>query len=248
MTSSSAHSAPHPWHELPRAAFDLETTSPNPHEARIVSANISIINGKAELMQSHNWLVNPGVPIPPETTKIHGISDADVQADGRDPVEAVREMSELLSQLFQTMPVIAFNAPYDFTVLRSEAQRHGVETIDASPVIDPLVLDRKLDRFRRGKRTLSVMSEFYNVPLNKAHTADADALAAVGVADEIARRYPAEVQIVPLLLHSQQVQWHQEWAANFQDFLRRKNPSARVDGSWPLTYGGAASAPASRSA
>ena len=248
MTSSSAHSAPHPWHELPRAAFDLETTSPNPHEARIVSANISIINGKAELMQSHNWLVNPGVPIPPETTKIHGISDADVQADGRDPVEAVREMSELLSQLFQTMPVIAFNAPYDFTVLRSEAQRHGVETIDASPVIDPLVLDRKLDRFRRGKRTLSVMSEFYNVPLNKAHTADADALAAVGVADEIARRYPAEVQIVPLLLHSQQVQWHQEWAANFQDFLRRKNPAARVDGSWPLTYGGAASAPASRSA
>lgn len=236
MTSQTGENAPYPWHELPRAAFDLETTSANPREARIVSANISIINGKAELMQSHNWLVNPGVPIPPETTEIHGISDSDVQANGCDPQEATREISELLSQLFQTMPVIAFNAPYDFTVLHAEAQRHGVETINASPVIDPLVLDRKLDRFRRGKRTLTVMSEFYNVPLHNAHSADADALAAVGVADEIARRYPAEVQIDPLLLHSQQVQWHQEWAANFQDFLRRKNPTARVDGSWPLTF------------
>lgn len=236
MTSHTGENAPYPWHELPRAAFDLETTSANPREARIVSANISIINGKAELMQSHNWLVNPGVPIPPETTEIHGISDSDVQANGRDPQEATLEISELLSQLFQTMPVIAFNAPYDFTVLHAEAQRHGVETINASPVIDPLVLDRKLDRFRRGKRTLTVMSEFYNVPLHNAHSADADALAAVGVADEIALRYPAEVQIDPLLLHSQQVQWHQEWAANFQDFLRRKNPTARVDGSWPLTF------------
>lgn len=236
MTSHTGENAPYPWHELPRAAFDLETTSANPREARIVSANISIINGKAELMQSHNWLVNPGVPIPPETTEIHGISDSDVQANGRDPQEATREISELLSQLFQTMPVIAFNAPYDFTVLHAEAQRHGVETINASPVIDPLVLDRKLDRFRRGKRTLTVMSEFYNVPLHNAHSADADALAAVGVADEIARRYPGEVQIDPLLLHSQQVQWHQEWAENFQDFLRRKNPTARVDGSWPLTF------------
>ena len=199
MTSHTGENAPYPWHELPRAAFDLETTSANPREARIVSANISIINGKAELMQSHNWLVNPGVSIPPETTEIHGISDADVQANGRDPQEATREISELLSQLFQTMPVIAFNAPYDFTVLHAEAQRHGVETINASPVIDPLVLDRKLDRFRRGKRTLTVMSEFYNVPLHNAHSADADVFAAVGVADEIARRYPAEVQIDPFL-------------------------------------------------
>lgn len=221
------------WHELPRAAFDLETTGTDPRTARIVTASVVIVNGRDELLQHNEWLVNPGVEIPEAASAVHGISTQKAQAEGQDAAQATAEISALLGELFQTMPVMAFNAPYDFTVLEAESRRYGVASIDPSPVIDPLVLDRAVDRYRRGKRTLTVMSEFYGVSLVDAHTSAADALATIGVADAIARRYPSQIQVEPLQLHAAQVGWHQAWAANFQEFLRRKNPDAVVDHAWP---------------
>lgn len=221
------------WHQLPRAAFDLETTGRDPRTARIVTASVVIVNGRDELLQHHEWLVDPGVPIPAEASAVHGISTEQAQAEGRDPAEAVAEISTLLAELFQTMPVMAFNAPYDFTVLEAEARRHGIASIDPSPVIDPLVLDRAVDSYRRGKRTLTAMSEFYGVCLVDAHTSAADALATIGVADAIARKYPSQIQVDPLQLHGAQSGWHRSWAENFQDFLRRKDPSAEIDPAWP---------------
>lgn len=221
------------WQELPRAAFDLETTGTDPHAARIVTASVVIVNGRDELLQHHEWLVDPGVEIPESAAAVHGISTEKARAEGRDAAEATAEIAALLGELFQTMPIMAFNAPYDFTVLEAESRRYGVAPIDPAPVIDPLVMDRAVDKYRRGKRTLSVMSEFYGVSLVDAHTSAADALATIGVADAIARRYPSQIQIDPLQLHSAQAGWHQAWAQNFQDFLRRKNPAAVVDSAWP---------------
>jgi DNA polymerase III subunit epsilon len=222
-----------PWHELPRAAFDLETTGKDPRTARIVTASIVIVNGRDELLQHHEWLVNPGVPIPEEATAVHGISTEQAVAEGQDPAQATAEIAELLRALLQTMPVMVFNAPYDFTVLEAESRRYGVPSIEPSPVIDPLVIDRAVDRYRRGKRTLGVMAEHYGVSLVDAHTSAADALATIGVADAIARKFPREVQVDPLSLHGAQVNWQAAWAENFQDYLRRKDPSATVDASWP---------------
>jgi DNA polymerase-3 subunit epsilon len=224
---------PYAWHELPRAAFDLETTGTDPRTARIVTASVVIVNGRDELLQHHEWLVDPGIEIPEAAAAVHGITTQKARAEGRDAAEATTEIATLLGELFQTMPVMAFNAPYDFTVLEAESRRHGVASIDPSPVIDPLVLDRAVDRYRRGKRTLTVMSEFYGVSLVDAHTSAADALATIGVADAIARRYPSRIQIDPLQLHAAQIGWQKAWAENFQEFLRRKNPAAVVESSWP---------------
>lgn len=221
------------WHELPRAAFDLETTGKDPGTARIVTASVVIVNGRDELLQHHEWLVDPGVEIPEEAAAVHGVSTQQARAEGQDAAEATAQIATLLGELFETMPVMAFNAPYDFTVLEAESRRYGVDCLDPAPVIDPLVLDRAVDRYRRGKRTLSVMSEFYGVSLVDAHTSAADALATIGVADAIARKYPAQIQVEPLQLHSAQIGWQRAWAENFQDFLRRKNPSATVDAAWP---------------
>lgn len=221
------------WQELPRAAFDLETTGTDPHTARIVTASVVIVNGRNELLQSHEWLVNPGVPIPEGAAAVHGITTEMAVSNGQDPAEATAQISALLADLLQTMPVMAFNASYDFTVLEEEARRYGVAPIEPSPVIDPLVMDRAVDKYRRGKRTLTAMSEFYGVSLVDAHTSSADALATIGVADAIARQYPEKIQIDPLQLHGAQTGWHRAWAENFQDFLRRKDPAAVVDAAWP---------------
>ena len=221
------------WHTLPRAAFDLETTGRDPLDARIVTASILVVNGRSEILQTREWLVNPGVAIPEEASAIHGISTAKAQADGMDAATAVAEISAFLADLFLTMPVMAFNAAYDFTVLDREAKRHGLARIVPAPVIDPYVLDKQVDKYRRGKRNLSVMSEFYGVPLLNAHTSEADAAATIGIADAQAAKYP-QLQADPAALHAQQIKWAAEQAASLQEYFRRKNPDAVVDGQWPV--------------
>lgn len=222
------------WHELPRAAFDLETTGRDPRTARVVTASILVVNAKAEILQHREWLVNPGVRIPEEASDIHGITTEVAERDGMDPATAVAEISVFLDALFQTMPVMVFNAAYDFTVLREEAKRYGIDQIDPRPVIDPYIIDKQVDKYRRGKRTLVAMCEFYQVPLINAHTSVADAAATIAVADRLAEKYASQLQIDPLLLHSNQIEWAATQAASFQDYLRRRDPSAVVEGDWPV--------------
>lgn len=222
------------WHTLPRASFDLETTGPEPTEARIVTASVVVVNGRQEIIASREWLVNPGIEIPEGAIEIHGVTNEKVKAEGQDAATAVAEITAYLSDLFQTMPVMAFNASYDFTVLDRECRRYGITPLTPAPVIDPYILDKQVDKYRRGKRTLIAVSEFYGVPLVNAHTSLADAAATVGVADTMAERYPKELQVDPLLLHGSQVAWAAAQAASLEEYFQRKNPDAVVDGSWPV--------------
>ena len=115
---------------------------------------------------------------------------------------------------------MAFNAAYDFTVLANECARYGLQTPTATPVIDPFILDKQMDRYRRGKRTLVALCELYGVRLEAAHTSAADALATIGVADALARRYPG-LCIDAAELHERQIGWCAQQAASFQEWLRR---------------------------
>lgn len=222
------------WHQLPRAAFDLETTGKDPLEARIVTASVVIVNARQEIINHREWLVNPGIPIPEEASAVHGVSTERAVASGVDPAVAVAEISLHLQDLFRTMPVMAFNASYDFTVLAREGARHGVPGLAPAPVIDPYIIDKRVDRYRRGKRTLGALCEHYGVPLRQAHTSVADAAATIGVADAQALRYARDLAIDPSELHQQQVLWAAEQAASLQEYFRRKDPVAVVDGTWPV--------------
>lgn len=225
------------WHELPRAAFDVETTGRDPHEARIVTASIILVNGLGRPLQELEWLVNPGISIPAEASAIHGITNDKAAKEGMDAAQAAAEIAQTLGSYFDAgIPVMAFNAPYDFTVLAEECGRHGMDMPEPTPVIDPFVLDKQMDRYRRGKRTLVALSEFYQVPLENAHTSAADAMATIGVADALAMKYP-ELQVDPSELHASQVEWCAKQATNFQEWLRRTKPDAVVDGVWPLREG-----------
>ncbi|EMY35619.1 DNA polymerase III subunit epsilon [Arthrobacter crystallopoietes BAB-32] len=226
------------WHELPRAAFDLETTGRDPLEARIVTASIILVDGAGQPLQQHEWLVDPGIEIPLEASAIHGVTTEQARFGGQRSVDAVAEISSVLGGFFAAgVPVIAFNASYDFTVLKSECDRHGLPGCPARPVIDPFVLDKQVDRYRRGKRTLTALSFLYGVRLDAAHTSAADALAAIGVADALAAKY-SELRMDPKELHDAQIGWCARQAAGLQQWLRRTNPDASVDGRWPLIEAG----------
>lgn len=102
-------------------------------------------------------------------------------------------------------------------------------------MIDPYTIDRAVDRYRRGKRTLEAVCAEYGVVLDAAHDAGADALAAVRVGAAIAERHASVAALAPAELHERQVDWYADWAADFQQFLRKKgNADAVIDAGWPL--------------
>ncbi|MBT2508738.1 3'-5' exonuclease [Streptomyces sp. ISL-98] len=229
------------WHGEPLVGFDLETTGTEPLESRIVTAAIVGVKGGAVVRQ-RDWLADPGIRIPAQASAIHGISSERAGAEGRPAREVADEIAETLAGYWrQGIPVVAYNAAFDLTLLTAELNRHGLPSLSErlgggiGPVVDPYTIDRAVDRYRRGKRTLEAVCVEYGVVLDGAHEAGADALAAVRVARAIAERHPQVAALSPSELHDRQIQWYADWAADFQSFLRKKgNPDATVDPAWPL--------------
>ncbi|MGO4385580.1 3'-5' exonuclease [Specibacter sp. RAF43] len=223
------------WNLHPRAAFDLETTGRDPRTARIVTASVVVVDDSGAVAETYEWLADPGVEIPEETTAIHGISTAHAREHGRPADVVAAEVGAVLATLFaNNIPVIAFNASYDFTVLAYEARRHDLAQITPSPVIDPFICNKQVDRFRKGSRTLVALCEEYGVSLQDAHTSAADAEATLRLADALAAKYSA-LRVDVAELHESQVGWAREQAADFQQYLRRiKDPTAVIEGGWPV--------------
>lgn len=215
------------------AAFDLETTGLDLKTARVVTACVVVIDHAGEPEQLHEWLINPGIEIPETAAAVHGVTTEIAVRDGVEPSAAILEITELLEKLSLEMPLVAFNAPYDFTILANEAIRYGHNPIDPKPVVDPLVLDKKADQYRRGKRNLGVMSEHYGVELTDAHNSTADALAAGRLAQQIAKKW-AELDMPIEQLHEAQTKWSDEQSESFAKYMRTQNrPEFQAELGWP---------------
>ncbi|MCS5733339.1 exonuclease domain-containing protein [Herbiconiux daphne] len=218
------------------AVFDLETTGIDVETSRIVTANISLLDASGTAVSRLDWLADPQVDIPEQATAVHGITTEHARSAGRPAADVVAEIvAELRRALAEGYAIVVYNAPYDITLLNREAVRHGVPPLEQpSPVIDPLVIDKQVDRYRKGKRTLEVSAAHYGVELLDAHDAGADAIAAGRVAQAIAAKFAAELDLSPHDLHEAQVAWHEEQCASFEDYMRRtKNPSFTSRRGWP---------------
>ncbi|MEW2512313.1 3'-5' exonuclease [Streptomyces sp. NPDC046870] len=230
------------WHQELLIGFDLETTGTDPREARIVTG--TVIEVKAgEPMGRREWLADPGVEIPADAVAVHGISNERATAEGRPADQVADAIADVLVSYWKTgVPVVAYNAAFDLTLLSAELRRYGLPSLTdrlggthPAPVVDPYTIDRWVDRYRRGKRNLEAVCAEYGIVLGAAHNATADALAAARLASAIADRHPKIASLAPAELHRSQIEWCAQWAADFQAFLRRKGEAdAVVDGSWPL--------------
>lgn len=219
--------------------FDLETTGVDVTTDRIVTAHVGLLDASGSVIRARDWLADPGVDIPEGASAIHGITTARARAEGRPAAAVVSEVVGALRALLDAgIPVVAYNAPFDFSLLKHEAIRHGVDPIVApSPVIDPLVVDKAYDRWRRGKRTLEIVAAHYAVRLDGAHEASADAVAAGRVAQALADRFAAWLPGSAEELHTRQIAWARAQAASLTDYfiqIGRLDPDERLDGRWPI--------------
>jgi DNA polymerase-3 subunit epsilon len=150
----------------PLIFFDLETTGINIASDRIVEISYLKITPAGE-ESSKTILVNPGIPIPKETTKIHGITDEDVK-----DAPAFAEIAQSLANEFEGCDFAGYNLnKFDIPLLAEEFMRVNVDfDLKKRKFVDVQVIFHKMEQ-----RTLSAAYKFYcNKELKDAHTATAD--------------------------------------------------------------------------
>jgi DNA polymerase-3 subunit epsilon len=185
------------WHQERMAAFDLETTGVDPEEARIVEAYVGHVGGGKD-PEELSALVNPGVEVPEEASKIHGYTTEFLREHGRPAAEAIEGIAAWVTAAFlRDIPIVGHNVGgYDLTVLDRECLRHGLPGLaertngKVGPVIDTRVLSKHIEPFRRkisaeqGPHVLKTCAQVFGVDWSdeSAHGARYDAVISARVA------------------------------------------------------------------
>jgi len=150
----------------PLVFFDLETTGIDVSSDRIVELSYLKVypNGDEE---SKTMRINPGVPIPPQSTEIHGITDEDVKDAPR-----FSEVAKSVAQVFEGCDFAGYNSnKFDIPLLAEEFLRVEVD-ID---LIKRKFIDIQVIFHKKEQRTLSAAYKFYcDKTLENAHTSEAD--------------------------------------------------------------------------
>ena len=225
------------WHEGPLAALDLEATGVDTRTARIIEVGLFRFEADGSSAPLVDRLIDPGVPVPPKVTELTGIGTDDLAANGGTPADVLSETRAAIVALVEEgVPIVVYNANYDWPLLTDELARNALDPLPAVPptiLIDPLVLDRYIDRFRKGKRTLGTVAGHYGVSLEGAHRAAGDAAATMGVARAIAERYP-KVHVDGADLVAFQVKAHTEWKDSFNAYLTKVGATRPpITETWP---------------
>jgi DNA polymerase-3 subunit epsilon len=157
----------------PIACVDLETTGVSVTQDRIVEISIIKIHpdGKREVKTRR---INPGMPIPIEASKIHGIYDADVANE-----PSFKELANSIKQFLENCDLCGFNSnKFDFPILTEEFFRVGLDV----NFRDRHLVDVQQIFFKKEPRNLSAAYKFYcGKELVDAHSAEADALATMDI-------------------------------------------------------------------
>jgi DNA polymerase-3 subunit epsilon len=168
----------------PLAIFDLETTGTNVASDRIVEICVVKImpDGSQHILTRR---INPGMPIPKESTMIHGITDLDVK-----DCPLFRDFAEELNKYLDQCDLSGYNAiKFDIPLLVEEFLRAGIDfSLMNRHIVDVQNIFHKME-----PRTLKAAYRFYcNSNLEMAHSAEADTVATYEVLKAMLDRYDGQ--------------------------------------------------------
>ena len=205
------------WSRVPVVVIDFETTHRQIGVARAVEVGLARFeDGKLQTMIGKR--VDPGIPISPEATNVHGIFDADVKG--------LLTIEEFFAQpnvqdLFKDAQLCAYNADFDKRLVP------GVAGIDLSwPWLDPLTMVRVVDKYASGsgRHQLGAVCQRHGVHLSGAHNAMNDAVATGELLYKIVPKlHDHASSSLGELLEAQQRAAAQHWF-EFNRWLSRKTP------------------------
>ena len=164
-----------PLLSLDAIAFDSETTGLDTNQARMIQLGaVRIVHGEVDETSIFQELINPGVPIPPESQAIHGISDADV-ADARSFDKVVRDFDDWR----QDSVLVGYASGFDLAMLKRERELAGLKwnqprCLDVRFLVN--LLAPNLPDF-----SLDTIASWAKVDIHNRHSALGDAIATAAI-------------------------------------------------------------------
>lgn len=161
------------WRTSTLVFIDTETTGTDPSTARIVELAIRAVTPTGHV--AHDWLINPGEPIPPESSAIHGIVNGDVAN-----APLFYDIAATVHMLASTGIPVAYNARFDRAMLIAEFLRAGCDMPQflrsGAPWIDPLTWVRKHEPYAKGagRHKLTTIAQRWGITPGTAHRAAGD--------------------------------------------------------------------------
>lgn len=199
------------WPDAPMLGVDLETTGVDALNDCPVAWALVYFMGY-NVVDTERGLIQPDRPIPVEATEIHGISDVMCEAKGT-PMD--HTVSLILTALMRAteigMPIVGMNVSFDLTMLDAMSRKYlYVPAPSLCPVIDLMVLDRQVEPYREGSRSLTETAPHYGVDRGPRHHPVSDAIAAVRTVHAMCQKHPSIGYTDPRELHRLQVMWRRE--------------------------------------
>ncbi len=170
MQDENPHWLDKPLEQLPFVILDLETTGFAPPAARITEIALIRLSGEDGQFQT---LVDPGIPIPLEITRVTGIDDGMVRGKPR-----IEEVLPRVAELMTDSIFVSHNVPFDWAFLE-HAFRRNLNRPLAMPYLCTLKLSRRLLSLRSN--ALGAVATHFRLKPFEAHRAMADTLAVRGL-------------------------------------------------------------------
>lgn len=223
----------------PLLGFDIESTGVDQFEDRIVTFSMVYSPAEGATPTVLEWKLDPGVEIAEGATAVHGISTAYAREFFMDASKAMPFIARRLEAVVQGgIPLVIYNAPFDTTMLWAEFERYNVPLTFTkeqmyAKVIDPLVIDKACDKFRKGSRKLTDTAKLYGYDLTNAHNSTADVEATLHIARRMKKFFKPEMTIE--LLQEFQKDAKIEQSESFQEYKRKaeNDPTIVINSEWP---------------
>lgn len=211
------------WLDPGFLAFDTETTGTDPAVDRIVTAALVHFQ-HGQPTDAREWLLRLDIPIPEQSTAVHGITDEHSRQHGQDDRAALTEIHHHITT--SGLPIVAFNATFDIEMLNANLNRHGLAPITDNPIICPYVLDKQFDKYVKGRNQRRLMPTIQRYGLQLAeddwHGAAADATITGQLFLAEVNKYEDLQDLTPQQLGESIAAWRDQQEADFQEWLARK--------------------------
>lgn len=233
--------------------FDIESSGVDVFKDRILTCHVAkyeMTSDKFDLLESYDWIINPGIEVPEEASSVNGLTTEYIQEHGRKDWEnAINEITDAIFGERNDI-IVAYNLPFDLTFLGSELVRSEVfpddvmdmfglteayDHIEQAVFVDPLVWDKATDKYRRGSRKLVDVARHHGIQVDddKLHDASYDvhitAQLTYKFLDEWFGSGYSKEQLKSLMRREKKSQ-----AQSLQEYFRKTDPEAVVDGGFPV--------------
>ena len=220
---------------MKQACWDTETSGVDVENDRILTAFVSLRDGD-KIVKEVSWIIDPGIEVPEGASEVNGLTTEFIQENGRkDVAKAIDEIVHELSEAAHMGYVITgYNNSFDLSILENEAKRYnkgvtGLRIRETGKFVDPIVIDRAIDKYRKGSRKLIDVARHYGVDFEADELHDAGADVRV-TAELVPKVLNAAVKKLPDLqgltpdevidtLQEKQKQWKREWAGHLTEYV-----------------------------